>query len=430
MGRFNESSVIDTANCTSEFGPNCVATRRPRFGKRANVDLFEDLVVGFRLDPGQPVRQERGTSLSEPEAGICTLVEMVGVEFARDDVIIELTGGVDSRLVLALGVSGGHRPASAITIGTHDDVDVQVASNLCERLAIRHCVIPVVVDVHMLETDIETMVRHSSYCANATSYGWLPSIFRRLSAERTAQVGGSGGEVAAGFYYSPFDGVFDRVNVVDLWCRVRLCACGRICREIVGRDFPILFAALLSRLRECLGEHGQPWRERLDLFYRYQRLEHWAKPVLQASSAWYRPVAPLMSDAYWQWSRSLSATERWQRRGQIDLIRRLAPELLTIPFAGQLSQQGKRWRNPLMNAVTKAYGRVRGRRRVADKGSQCTAEALVRHTALPSLVRDFGKSTGLNQSAVQTMLERPSEFARELGVLVTNALRWRDYAGA
>ena len=84
--------------------------------------------------------ERRIWSFSTPPSATC-----VARRSTSDDVLLPLTGGLDSRL-LAVAVPGGRRPR-CFSFGSPDDYDVHVASLVAARRRYAHTVIPVVPDV-------------------------------------------------------------------------------------------------------------------------------------------------------------------------------------------------------------------------------------------------------------------------------------------
>lgn len=315
--------------------------------------LVDDLLLGFRPDGRSAFEGVlpcgSAHALEYSPAGVRALEHEGGADLealgrrvaeAMDaGACVELTGGVDSRLLLALGVSAGGRPRKAFTIGGEDDPDVVVARQMAEQLGMEHRTLSGELDAANLVEDTHAFVAQSGFVCNAAAYGWLPGVFARLADWRSAQLSGVGGEIGEGFYYSGFDRLFERISSPRLWLRARVVVDGgrwASCFE------PGTFG---QRLRQIASERAElntrePWRVRADGFYTHARIHGWAIPVIRASAAWYRPVTPFLSGEYHAWARALSGEQMHNRAAQRALIGRLSPELTAIPYAKQLAGPG------------------------------------------------------------------------------------------
>ncbi len=315
--------------------------------------LVDDLLLGFRPDGRSafegvlPCGSARAMEYSP--AGVRVVEHEVGADLealgrrvaeAMDaGACLELTGGVDSRLLLALGVSAGGTPSKAFTIGGEGDPDVVVARQIAERLGMEHRTLSAELDAADLVEDTRAFVVRSGFVCNAAAYGWLPSVFAQLTDWRTAQLSGVGGEIGEGFYYSRVDGLFEKLNSPRLWLRTRVVVDG-------GRWASCFEPGTFGRrLRQIAAERAElntrePWRVRTDGFYTHARIHGWAIPVIRASAAWYRPITPFFSGEYHAWARALTPEQLHNRAAQRELIGRLSPQFAAIPYAKQLAGPG------------------------------------------------------------------------------------------
>lgn len=400
------------------------------------VALFEDLAFGFRMRhrtifsnvhrllDGEYVSSdsEKVTSAESPDfpsdtedAQIADLSDAVEEMFERGDAL-ELTGGIDSRLVLALGLHRGKRPRLAITLGEEGDPDVRAARALCDHFCISHLVLPVVIDPNRLAEDVQMFVRRSGYFSNGTAYGWLPAVFRRLADERRGQITGTGGECATGFYYTPADPFLDRVPMVDLWIRWRLQIPGNRARELFCDDIASSLGTLAAEdARLSLTRGALSWRARLDRFYCEERIRQWAAPVLMASGHWYEVSSPLLSNAYQRWAASRTPRERAGRKAQRELIARLHPDLAALPYAAAFNTSRP---GGLLRKMTRRFC---NRRTTADLGARSVASALAKSPdALDCLERLCDHpSLGLSHLGVTSLLSEVSQGSQEIGALIT-----------
>ncbi len=343
---------------------------------------------------------------------------------------MELSGGVDSRLVLAIGLHGGATPGMAFTLGEHDDDDVKIAKLICDRCNIQHRIVPVEIDPTSIAVDAYDFAMRSGFATNACSHAWMPAAFEKLSALRTGQIGGGGGECASGFYYGPADFLRGTRALNELWVRARLFKSGIDLKKIFGRIRGRLLAADVTKsaLRNLRTRAGT-WREVSDAFYLSQRVPNAGGPVLSASACWYDPVQPLLHLPHIEWTRSLLPSQRAHRRTQMRLIHEIHPALGEIRYSNdrryarsggaKIKQQIRR----LTLAATKIGHRLGNRRVGPDQGADVAAEALVQNESVREAIRGLARSSEPNVRSkyIERMLGAPKRYEYELGVLLSAA---------
>jgi hypothetical protein len=431
---------------------------------RIALDLYEDLRFGFRLD-SEGLRDESRRFAGSPAAGeamdsalfagrdarLQPVASRVAASFARG-AALELSGGVDSRFVLALGLAAGEAPRRALTIDT-GGADAEIAAEIARTLRIEHRVVrfdqrP---SPGTLRADAVAFVQASLGRANATASAYFPGVFRQVADFRDEQVGGVGGEVAAGFYHTPIDALW-RGLPLSLWVRLRLAAPGD---RQVGIFEPsrrrALAEASMGRLRAALELDGRPdgtWRARVDRLYREYRLGNWAAATLEASSHWYRVTMPLMSDAYFDWARSVPAAEHRGKSVQRAFVQRVLVQrvlegrgserrdpvvpdgqaLGSVPYAVASDTAGRRSRGAkIMRKWRRVVERLGSRPRPAPRLASDAATVLsgdpeFRESIL-ALARWESGALGLESDGLRRMLEAPGLHALELGALATTAVR-------
>lgn len=406
----------------------------------ARVDptaLVDDLLIGFRPDgrsafegvhPCGSAKALEYTPMSvrEIEGHSGPELRNVGERIAnafQSDACLELTGGVDSRLLLALGLSAGERPRKAFTIGTDADADVLVARQIADQFGIEHRTVMVELDANQLVEDTRMFSARSGFVCNAAAYGWLPSVFRELASWRTAQLSGVGGEIGEGFYYSGFDRAFARLNSPRFWLKARVVVDGGRWADLFE---PGTFA---KRLRQIAAERAelhapQPWRNRTDSFYTNARIHGWAIPVIRASSAWYQPITPFLSAEYHTWARSLTGEQMRNRAAQKELIGRLSPELAALPYAKQLARPaGGKLARKLAKA-RKLAGRVLPMPTNQPEQWQETASTLMKSVGgADSVVDRIRLLKGVRVDRVSEVLRSdPTTSAHAIGALLSMAM--------
>lgn len=273
------------------------------------------------------------------------LVEMVGSAF-QDGADVELSGGCDSRLVLALGCAAGVRPRTAVTMGQPGSFDVDCAAAIAEDLGIPHRIEPFPSGEDPDWESIRRFWLRSGCSIDPLEYAWVPTTFgSRFPHDRT-QLSGVGGEIASGFYAFRGDETSLRLAGWQRLIRYRM-AKRRHLLASMGREGTRLLELAIDRVTDRIEGSGT-WREFGLRMYVEERCRSWAGSVLAASSMLYRPLAPLLTPEY----RSLcepAASREHGRAWQHELIGRLEPRLLRFPFQPKWSTLRKlrrRWSGP------------------------------------------------------------------------------------
>ncbi|MHC4416210.1 MAG: hypothetical protein ACYS0G_13090 [Planctomycetota bacterium] len=422
-------------------------------GRLSAQSVAEQLLVGFTLDSHslfEGVRRlrpherlshsdERGFAVStsalrrpvpgdQPHDWIAALQPTIVDAFERG-AALELSGGVDSRLVLAIGLHGGAKPRVAFTLGGEVG-DAPIARQICERHHIEHVFLPVEIDRARLAADGLRFAARAGFEVSACSHAWLPRVLERLASIRAEQIGGGGGKCAAGFYGGPFDALCALRPVREAWVRNRLFKSGVDAADIFG---PIRGRALTAEvtgdaLRLLRMTHGR-WRHRTDELYLTQRVPHAGGAVLSASACWYQPCHPLLHEPHIEWGRTLDPARRAQRRLRMKIIRDLDAGLGGIPYSSHRRYgpgPGARLRQRI-GALRSAAGKVRRggarQRAVPDLGAATVASALAWDESVRRSLWRLAErgEMDIRPEHLERMLGTPAAWEHELGALVTAA---------
>jgi len=105
--------------------------------RSTSFDLYQDIAFGFRLaapPSSQPSRAipDGRSDLSLPDA----VSEEIANAMLRG-AMLELSGGIDSRLILAAGLARGVRPRAAFTIDT-GAADLETARRIARLVEVPH----------------------------------------------------------------------------------------------------------------------------------------------------------------------------------------------------------------------------------------------------------------------------------------------------
>jgi asparagine synthase (glutamine-hydrolysing) len=192
---------------------------------------------------------------------------------------LELSGGVDSRMMLA-GLSPSRRKNHrALTIGPPDSPDVLIASQLAARCGLEHRVIATQNLAELGREELRALlaVATESYdnAANPIDKAALVLVNQRFPS--AARFSGQNGEILRGFYYpgqplgrQPSE---DLAQGLLRWrLAVNECVDPRL---FASEPYGELRARAEARVVRLLAEARGPWWAALDRYYLYERMQRW-----------------------------------------------------------------------------------------------------------------------------------------------------------
>lgn len=275
-------------------------------------------------------------------AGAQALTSSVGACLdAHPDAVLELSGGLDSRAVLAAMPARHRRGRTAVTLATPGDADLAVARALARRDGLDHTVVDLS-ELSQLPAGVATqLVRRAStvrdHSTNPLASATLDWAECRLPQE--PRLTGQNGEYGRGFYHP---GQHDRLVVddrlVERLARWRLFTNEQVDPRLLSTEFwEHAHAWTVDYLRRAFRRYGRPWLASTDEFYLDERIQRW----VGAGYAWAatsRPVvAPYLHERYLSWVRATDATDRSGSQLFARVVTTLDPGLAAIPLDSGLA---------------------------------------------------------------------------------------------
>ncbi len=152
----------------------------------------------------------------------------------------ELTGGLDSRLVLSGRIAAG-LPTLSWTVGDPRSGELRTVRRLQRRAGFEHIGVPIPAgwagDLHELVQDMHELADGE---VNALEYAPLLVAFDVLADRRRVSVSGSGGEIARAYYYAALDGA----GAIDA---------GKLTHKLASATGPVVAALARERFPDPLG---------------------------------------------------------------------------------------------------------------------------------------------------------------------------------
>jgi asparagine synthase (glutamine-hydrolysing) len=370
--------------------------------------------------------------LADPENAVtATMARLLA---AHPDAEIELSGGWDSRWMLA----GVPRPRRAtlpgFTIGSADDADVQVARLLAAQNAMPH----EIVDLSGLaELDPREFRAALAEAAARDDFGGNPldrAGINLINARRrpVARFSGQNGEIMRGFYYPgqplevPASATLAR-RVID-W-RI-------ISNDVVSAAMfdPAWLAdtraTITARLERLLVEPAAPWGDALDRFYLEQRMHRWCGAAI-SSALGRRPVLlPFFDADVLALARATPAAAKAGSRFVARDILRLDPALAGIRLAsgmlpaavarGGIGSHVAQARQFAGKAAAKIRQQLAGRD-VATARSVTTSALVMQHKTYNDVDVDNLAKTGIfSSSALEKFSDGQADMTRSTVGFILN----------
>jgi asparagine synthase (glutamine-hydrolysing) len=256
---------------------------------------------------------------------------------AYPEAAIELSGGLDSRIILAALLSAGHKPTEALTLGEATHPDVVLASELATGAGIGHRRVDLA-DLKDLDPDealsiTDSAGRRRDYSDNCVSLGvldWVESSFGG-----GVRFSGQNGELARGFYYA-FQPAWPRTADVlaRALVRWRLIANERVSSALFDPTFRALGERhATATTRAFLERTSCDWLVATDLLYLYWRMQRWVGSDWTAAAQSRVILAPFFNSAYVTWALSAAPHHKRGSRLLARVLRGIDPDLAQIPTA-------------------------------------------------------------------------------------------------
>jgi asparagine synthase (glutamine-hydrolysing) len=270
------------------------------------------------------------------------LREVVGSYLAdHPKTVLQLSGGQDSRVLLA-AVPPEHRGGlPAMTLDTRGGAESRVAARLADHCDLHHV-------VHWLgdgpPPDAATAYRAATGAARALEAMASPLALGALALIETGleqghRLSGTGGETARGFYY-PGQPRHARTaaRLVRRLADWRLFTNEAVDPQALEPDFAATArSAALAAIEESIAGYHTDWLRATDEFYLWQRVRRWAGAHDTAAAVERHLVNPLLDRRVMMLALASSPADKRNSRLTARLIERLDPALARVPLDTGLS---------------------------------------------------------------------------------------------
>jgi len=250
--------------------------------------------------------------------------------------VLDLTGGFDTRNVLATTLSLGAKPV-AITVGAPDSRDVVAAKRIAQAMGLTHRHYVPGRDLPELRfADMEAAVQLADGEINALEYGSVAAFQKRLAPEFDLNINGTWGELCRGYWWDALFPWVGRRNAFDArgFAAKRFAVDGWADRMMQGLHRDTLldrFTAEVERVTARLGDY--PNTAGADACYYSMRMQRWGGRIASSTLRIRAFASPFFFLRTMTPALSAPLATRFGGRMAAQLVERLHPQLASLPMA-------------------------------------------------------------------------------------------------
>jgi hypothetical protein len=246
--------------------------------------------------------------------------------------VCDLTGGHDSRALIASILAAGMRPTTVV-VGPEQSADVRISSVLAELLNLRH--IQLNLEPAGTYEEIVDALRFTDGEFDTLEYCKVLKIHRRLAADFDISLNGSFGEVARGYWWEllcPHIGKHQALPA-DRISRLRFAA-APYCPDLFSLHRRLDLAAHLTEVikRTNSGLESAPNTLQLDNVYLMMRMQRWQGRIATSTNRIWPCLSPFMFRSVLE--AILAADPQLRRRGLLirSYFQQLDARLARVPL--------------------------------------------------------------------------------------------------
>jgi asparagine synthase (glutamine-hydrolysing) len=283
-----------------------------------------------------PARPARVPDLDEAVAEMADILRAFESSYLEQhpDAVLQLTGGHDSRILLAALPPEQRAGLRTLTLGSGRSADVRIAAELSRRYGMRHQVHhmdqqrwPEPHEAHGLALEAARALE-----CQASPLALAPLLLAESHLEQGHRLSGLGGEVARGFYYSGQPATATTSpHLVERLARWRLFSNEAVAPEALDPD--VLTTARESTLGR-LNEFFAPgdWLRATDDFYLLHRMHRWAGVHGTVAAVRRHFVNPMFDRRFIELALAVAPADKRDSQLLGRLMSRLDTELAAVPL--------------------------------------------------------------------------------------------------
>ena len=353
-----------------------------------------------------------------------------------EECMVELSGGLDSRLIVAALGRDDCRGRRAVTLGTPDAADVQIAERLARDLGFVWQFVDLRGMSELRDTELLSLVRTASSRCDHTTQPLARAVLEWTNTQIAPlpRFSGQNGELARGFYYPGFgDSAEVTETQVSRLLHWRLSTNDSIERDLVHAEFWNAHERRLQlRLLGALTGPRLPWLAATDDFYLRERMQRWVGVAYSAESEHHALRAPFFDPRVVAMAQRLRPAEKRNSRMMARLVEELAPALADVATAAGMTprtlgstsllatlRQRAQFAKKVLRKVSQ---RVTGVRRSPVGAPEIARRLLANGACGPDAFERVGRLDWIRGETIGQVLARGTASWATLGQLL--ALEW------
>lgn len=413
--------------------------RKLRPGERMEVSRRESSSTTRPAWPTAPW-VARGTPGASGAA--CVRVATGAAVSAFPDLELELSGGLDSRILLAAAGSAW-RARKAVTVGAPEDPDVAVASHIAAQAGVEHRVVPPAspadADDGLLLAAVAGASRRQDHSGNPLARLVLDQGERAMGTPLDGRVSGQGGEYARGFYYAgQRAGASTRRHAAERLTRWRIIANDRTDASLLTPEFAAYAEdAAVRHIVDSLMSDSTVWLTATDEYYLRERMQRWVGLDYSVGITERIILAPFFHPAFLSWAASVAPAAKRGSKALAQTLMHLDRDLAGFPLAGGMAPETLcgaglparllRARRDLYKVIAKARQRASRRTRPPISTSAFAERVVLAWRRDPDQISDLAAHPMVRTDALEQVLTGGRRLdATSVGMLIT--LRGLDQA--
>jgi asparagine synthase (glutamine-hydrolysing) len=390
------------------------------------------------VDP--PTRPDRAPTLDDAVDEMATLLGDWQRGYVEDhpNAVLQLTGGHDSRILLAAVPDKLRAGLRTLTLGDGESRDVEIAAALSARYGMRH-------QVHRLDLQAWpspaqahalTLEAARELECLASPLALAPLLLAEARLEQGHRLSGLGGEVARGFYYAGQPrSATTSAHLVERLARWRLFSNEAVAAEALD---PTAFARARETTLESLTGlfPSGDWLRATDEFYLLHRMHRWAGVHGTVAAVRRQVVNPMFDRRFIELALAVAPADKRDSRLLGRLMSRLDPELADVPLDTGLVPAELGSRSLRARIATRTQTARKGARKVRQRlgrgrrpqlgAAQMSTLVLQHWRAEPDACRPLYDVPGLRRSWLDELLAgtrdaQPTTMAFLINLLAATA---------
>lgn len=251
---------------------------------------------------------------------------------------LQLTGGIDSRIILAAIPPSQRRGLRSMTLRVPSGLDAPLAARIANREGLRHREKDFsAIDELSPQEAHDTCIVAARRVDSAADPIALAAVDLAEGGDPSPRLVGLGGEVGRGFYYFG-PGWLDRNTAgrVRRLAQWRLFANESVPDSMLSPEFSAWARdEALRRTQVAFRESATGWANATDHFYLRQRMRRWAGSLASTPAVERQAFNPMLDARYLALVTSLPPAEKRNSRFLARLMCELDPELARLPMDGR-----------------------------------------------------------------------------------------------